>query len=78
MPGGAQAWGNGLQQFLSTDPPPALLSEVADTLSQTMDGAVVVQTLNGTFPYNHGPGLDFYPNVINLSPNVTSATFSYL
>lgn len=51
---------------------------MADTLSQTMDGAVVVQALDGTFPNDHGPGLGFYPAVINLSPAHLNATFNYL
>lgn len=73
-----QAWAGGLEHYLSTDPPPALVADVADTLSQSMSGAVVVQALNGTNPINHGPGLEFYPTVINLSPGKENATFNYL
>lgn len=43
-----------------------------------MSGAVVVQALNGSDPINHGPGLEFYPTVINLSPGKENATFNYL
>ncbi len=50
---------------------------MADTLSQSMSGAVVVQALNGTNPIDHGPGLEFYPTVINLSPGTENATFNY-
>ena len=50
---------------------------MADTLSQSMDGKVVVQALNGTNPVQHGPGLAFYPNVITMSPHKLNDTFSY-
>jgi len=73
-----QAWAGGLDHYLSNDPPQLLVTEVADTLSQTMDGAIVVQALNGTYTVDHGPGLGFYPTVINLSPAHLNATFNYL
>ena len=50
---------------------------MAETLTQSMDGKVVVKALNGTDPYQHGPGLAFYPSVINMSPHKLNATFSY-
>lgn len=53
------------------------MDQVADTLSQSMDGKVVVQALNGTDPFVHGPGLAFYPSVINMSPHKLNDTFSY-
>ncbi|KAK9836324.1 hypothetical protein WJX81_005312 [Elliptochloris bilobata] len=73
----SKAWTGGLDHYLSTDPPEQLVIEVADTLAQSMDGKVVVQSLNGTTPYQHGPGLAFYPAVITMSPNHLNATFSY-
>ena len=42
-----------------------------------MDGAVVVQSHNGTNFTPHGPGLAFYPSVLNLSPGRHNATFNY-
>ena len=72
-----QAWGGGLASYLSTDPPEQLVDEVADTLSVSMDGKVVVKSLAGAKPFVHGPGLAFYPNVINMSPGKLNATFSY-
>ena len=72
-----QAWAGGLDHYLSTDPPPDLLNDVAYTLSQSMDGAVVVQSHNGTNFTPHGPGLAFYPSVLNLSPGRHNATFNY-
>ena len=73
----AQAWEGGLQYFLSTDPPEQLVDSVADTLSQSTDGAVVVRAHNGSQPLPHGPALAFYPSVINMSPGRHNATFSY-
>lgn len=72
-----QAWGGGLAHYLSTDPPEQLVDEVADTLEQSMDGKVVVQALEGANPFQHGPGLAFYPNVINMSPHKLNDSFSY-
>ena len=53
------------------------MTAVADTLSRSMDGAVVVRAHNGSQPLPHGPSLAFYPNVINMSPGRHSAAFSY-
>ncbi|KAK9834175.1 hypothetical protein WJX81_005389 [Elliptochloris bilobata] len=73
----SKAWAGGLEYFLSTDPPQQLVASVADTLSQSMDGDIVVRSHNGSKPLEHGPGLAFYPSVINLSPGHHNATFSY-
>ena len=73
----AQAWAGGLDHYLSTNPPADLLDDVAYTLSQSMDGAVVVQSINGSASTAHGPGLAFYPSVLNLSPGFHNATFNY-
>ena len=50
---------------------------MAETLTQSMEGEVVVKALNGTDPFQHGPGLAFYPNVITMSPHKLNDTFSY-
>ncbi|CAL8463641.1 g3175 [Coccomyxa elongata] len=72
------AWTNGLDSFLSSDPPDGILEEVAEILAANNDGgSVVVRTMNSSASAKHGPGLGLFPHVLTFSPREPSKSFTY-
>ena len=53
-----QAWDNGLEHFLSSNPPEDVLPDVADILYDSSEGGeIIVRSMNGTAPSPHGAAL---------------------
>ena len=53
-----QAWVNGLEHFLSSNPPADVLPDVADILyASSSGGEIIVRTMNGSAGSRHGPAL---------------------
>lgn len=58
LPHCVQAWVNGLEHFLSSNPPADVLPDVADILyASSSGGEIIVRTMNGSAGSRHGPAL---------------------
>ncbi len=68
----AQAWNNGLQNFLSDAPSLKASSSGLNSITQLDDGVVIVDSLGGSPVRTHGPAMNFFPTVFVLGP--TDAT----
>jgi hypothetical protein len=71
----AQAWTNGLRNFLS-DVPALHSGQGLNTLTRQAGGVVVVNEIAGAALPRHGPAINFWPDVFVLGPsNVTRVAY---